>query len=139
MYCDASMDRFSKEKRSIIMAAIRSKHTKPEVLLRRALWEKGYRYRVHYGAEKIDVAFPSKKLAIFVDGCFWHGCAIHSHIPKSNREYWLPKLKRNITRDAATTERLTVQGWIVLRFWEHELRNDISSVLSRIQEAIGPN
>ncbi len=62
-----------KEKRSKIMASIRSKDTKPELMLRKALWKKNLRYRIHYGKEKIDIAFPTKKLAIFVDGCFWHG------------------------------------------------------------------
>jgi DNA mismatch endonuclease (patch repair protein) len=103
------------------MSAIRSNDTKPEMTLRRALWSKGLRFRVHYCEEKIDVAFPSKKLAIFVDGCFWHGCPVHSHVPKSNVEYWLPKLKRNMERDKAKVDRLALQGWRVMRFWEHEL------------------
>jgi DNA mismatch endonuclease (patch repair protein) len=75
------------------MSAIRSENTKPEIALRRALWARGWRYRKHYGKEKIDIAFPSKKLAIFLDGCFWHGCPLHSHLPKSHKEYWHLKLK----------------------------------------------
>ena len=120
------------------MAAIRSKNTKPELALRKALWSKGLRYRVHYGKEKIDIAFPSKKLAIFVDGCFWHGCPIHSHVPKSNKSYWLPKLKKNIERDSAKNKRLMENGWKVLHFWEHELV-DMQSVLVRIQNALDSN
>ncbi len=115
------VDRVSKQKRSKIMSAIRSKNTKPELALRRALWAEGLRYRIHFGKEKIDVAFPSKKLAIFVDGCFWHSCPLHSHIPKSNQDYWIPKLKKNIERDNAKNERLKKTGWKVKRFWEHEL------------------
>lgn len=88
------MDKISKEKRSKVMSAIRSEDTKPEMLLRKALWAKGLRYRVHYGKEKIDIAFPSIRLAVFVDGCFWHGCPQHSHLPKSNESYWHPKLKK---------------------------------------------
>ncbi len=105
------------------MAAIHSKNTAPELTLRRALWKKGYRYRVNYGNEKIDVAFPLKKIAIFVDGCFWHSCPIHSHLPKSNQEYWIPKLERNRKRDKVNTEKLEKEGWKVIRFWEHEMDN----------------
>ena len=125
------VDRISKEKRSKIMSAIRSKDTKPELTLRKALWSKGLRFRIQYGNEKIDIAFPSRKLAIFVDGCFWHGCPMHSHIPKSNREYWLPKLRKNKERDKAKGKRLRVDGWKVLRFWEHELIN-IEEVTDKI-------
>lgn len=116
------VDVISKEKRSKIMSAIRSKNTKPEILLRKALWAKGIRYRVHYGKEKIDIAFPTQKIAVFIDGCFWHGCPLHSHIPKSNVEYWIPKLQRNINRDKAIEEKLKKEGWQVIRIWEHELK-----------------
>jgi DNA mismatch endonuclease (patch repair protein) len=126
------VDRISKEKRSKIMSAIRSKNTKPEVALRKTLWARGLRYRIHYGKEKIDIALPSQKLAIFVDGCFWHGCPIHSHLPKSHKSYWHPKLKKNIERDTAKNERLEAQGWKILRFWEHEI-SDIDKVLEKIQ------
>jgi DNA mismatch endonuclease (patch repair protein) len=114
-------DKITKEKRSKIMSAIHSKNTKPELVLRKALWARGLRYRIHYGAEKIDIAFPSKKVAVFVDGCFWHRCPIHSHIPKSNEGYWLPKLKKNVERDQQKNERLMAEGWAIIRFWEHEL------------------
>lgn len=126
------VDRVSKQKRSKIMSAIRSKNTHPEIVLRKALWEKGMRFRVQYGKEKIDIAFPSKKLAVFVDGCFWHGCSIHSHIPKSNKEYWLPKLEKNIERAKAKDERLQKEGWKILHVWEHEL-NDIERILAIIE------
>jgi DNA mismatch endonuclease, patch repair protein len=105
------------------MSSIRSKDTKPEVKIRKALWVNGFRYRIHYGSFKIDIAFPAKKLAIFIDGCFWHGCPIHSHQPKSNQAYWLPKLKKNIQRDNDVTQRLKAEGWKVMRFWEHETEN----------------
>jgi DNA mismatch endonuclease (patch repair protein) len=110
------------------MSAIHSENTKPEINLRRALWKNGLRYRIHYGKEKIDIAFPAKRVAVFVDGCFWHGCPIHSHLPKSNKEYWLPKLKKNMERDKENTKRLQEDNWKVLRLWEHELMN--------IQEAV---
>jgi len=100
-------DKFSKETRSKIMRAIKSTHTKPEIVLRKALFAAGYRYRLHYGKEKIDIAFPSRKIAIFVDGCFWHMCPKHGHIPKSNKKYW----------------GLKKAGWGVIHVWEHELEN----------------
>jgi DNA mismatch endonuclease (patch repair protein) len=125
------VDKFSREKRSKIMSAIRSENTQPEINLRKALWAKGFRFRIHYCKEKIDVAFPSKKLAIFVDGCFWHGCPIHSHLPKSHENYWHPKLRRNIERDQAKNLRLEAEGWRILRFWEHEL-NDLEKIVGII-------
>ena len=126
------MDNISKEKRSKIMSAIHSKNTVPELTLRKALWAKGFRFRIHYGKEKIDVGFPTKKLAIFVDGCFWHGCPIHSHKITTNEAYWLPKLEKNKERDKQKNEKLRSQGWTVMRFWEHEL-TDIDNVVNKIQ------
>jgi DNA mismatch endonuclease (patch repair protein) len=128
-------DKFSKDKRSKIMASIHSKDTTPELLLRKALWANGLRYRKQYGPKKIDIAFPSSKVAVFVDGCFWHGCPIHSHMPKSNQTYWQPKLKKNIVRDAATNSSLTADGWIVLRIWEHELE-DLESVVKKVKDKL---
>jgi DNA mismatch endonuclease, patch repair protein len=123
------MDRISKEKRSKLMSAIRSKDTAPEIALRKALFAKGYRYRIHYGPKKIDIAFPSKRLAIFIDGCFWHVCPVHSHIPKTNQNYWVPKLERNVNRDKTVAQELIAEGWEVLRFWEHD---GIDEVLAKI-------
>jgi len=119
------------------MSAIRSENTKPEVELRKALWANGLRFRKYYGKEKIDIAFPKQKIAVFVDGCFWHGCPIHSHLPKSNRKYWIPKLKKNIERDIAKNDRLEEDGWKVLRFWEHKLINKeeiIRQIESQLKE-----
>jgi DNA mismatch endonuclease, patch repair protein len=127
------VDRISQENRSRIMKAIRSKNTLPEVILRKALFARGLRFRIHYGKEKIDIAFPSKKVAVFVDGCFWHGCPLHSHLPKSRKDYWHPKLKKNIERDRAKNKRLTDQGWKVFRFWEHKL-TDIQEVVETISQ-----
>src|SRR5512135_192216 len=109
------VDKVSKEVRSKVMSAIRSKNTKPEIMLRKALWANGFRYRIHYGDNKVDVAFLSMKVAVFVDGCFWHGCPVHSHIPKSNKGYLVPKLRKNTERDRATTKQLEAEKWIVLR------------------------
>lgn len=128
-------DKISKEKRSKVMAAIRSRDTSPEIRLRRALWARGLRYRIHYGKEKVDIAFPARRLAVFVDGCFWHGCPLHSHLPKSNEGYWHPKLARNMERDRAKEERLRAEGWRVLRVWEHEL-DRLDSLVGDIASAL---
>ena len=129
------VDKITREKRSKIMAAIHSKDTKPELSLRKALWTRGLRYRIQYGKEKIDIAFPAQKIAVFVDGCFWHGCPLHSHLPKSNEEYWVPKLKKNIERDHAKNERLEAESWKVLRFWTHELGNN-EDVVRKIESEL---
>lgn len=129
------MDKISKEKRSKIMASIHSKNTRPEIALRNALSSKQLRFETSYGKEKIDIAFPSAKLAIFVDGCFWHGCPVHSHLPTTRTEYWEPKLRKNVERDKAQNERLKNEGWLVLRFWEHEL-GDPSRTLEEIQTVL---
>ncbi len=110
--------------RSRAMSKIKSKDTSPEMALRKALWHSGIRYRVQYGKEKIDIAFLSKKVAVFVDGCFWHSCPIHGHIPKSNTGYWKPKLERNIERAKEKDARLEGSGWKVLHFWEHDIKLD---------------
>lgn len=99
--------------------------TKPEVLLRSALHLAGLRFRKDYsiltGATRVraDVVFPTLRVAIFVDGCFWHGCPRHGNVPISNSDYWGPKLARNRQRDRRNTRDLRRAGWTVLRFWEH--------------------
>ena len=85
--------------------------------------------------EKIDIAFPSKKVAVFVDGCFWHGCPLHSHVPKSNIDYWIPKLEKNKERAILKNERLKNSGWKILHFWEHEV-DDLDSILNKIKQAL---
>lgn len=127
------MDRISKHARSKVMSSIRSTDTAPELALRARLWRGGLRFRKHYGAEKIDIAFPHEKVAIFVDGCFWHGCPLHSHLPKTNEGYWHPKLAKNAARDIAATKRLEAEGWTVLRIWEHEVK-DLDAVVGRIMQ-----
>ncbi len=107
------------------MAKVRQKGTDAEIALRRELYRIGLRYRVDYVVLKkprrvADVAFPGLQIAIFVDGCFWHGCPEHATWPKSNAEFWRQKIEANRLRDADTNERLRALGWPVLRFWEHE-------------------
>jgi DNA mismatch endonuclease (patch repair protein) len=129
------MDRIAKEKRSKVMSAIHSRDTKPELMLRKALRQCGYRYRLHYGKEKVDVAFPEKKVAVFVDGCFWHSCPLHLRIPKSNKGYWLPKLRKNIQRAREKDKRLKEKGWKIIHIWEHEFEKPRVAV-KRIERLI---
>jgi DNA mismatch endonuclease (patch repair protein) len=99
--------------------------TEPEMRLRRALARKGLRFRKHVRAipelrREVDVVFRSRKVAVFVDGCFWHGCPEHPRPSKSNSEWWSAKIARNQARDRETEELLEQAGWLVLRVWEHE-------------------
>jgi DNA mismatch endonuclease (patch repair protein) len=122
------MDNLTPEQRSKTMAKIRSKDTAAELALRRALWQLGVRYRKHY--QKVpgvpDIALPGKKIAVFVDGEFWHGFQWDSRKEaiKSNRAYWIPKIERNIARDRAIEKDLQSAGWAVLRFWSREVLLD---------------
>ncbi len=129
------MDNLTKEKRSKVMSAIHSKNTVPEIILRKALWKRGLRFRVQYCSEKIDIAFPARKVAVFVDGCFWHGCPLHSHKIGTNEAYWQPKLEKNKARDKNKTAKLEAEGWTVIRIWEHELA-DLGLVVKQIEEAL---
>ena len=117
-------DVFTKTKRSQVMAAIRARGNKDTELklaaILRAARITGWR-RHQPLPGKPDFVFRSQRLAVFVDGCFWHGCPKHGHNPKSNRAYWLPKLRRNRERDAAISRQLSVAGWTVIRLWEHQL------------------
>lgn len=108
-----------------IMQGNRRRDTGPELALRRALYALGYRYRVDYRASpqlrrRVDIAFTKQKLAVFMDGCFWHSCPQHGSVPKTNMDYWIPKLARNVDLDQETDKVLRNEGWIVVRVWEHE-------------------
>ncbi|MFJ3706815.1 very short patch repair endonuclease [Streptomyces sp. NBC_01267] len=99
--------------------------TRQEKAVRKLLHASGHRYRVAWKIpdmprRSVDIAFTRAHVAVFLDGCFWHGCPEHATQPKSNAEWWKEKLAKNMARDRDTTERLTESGWTVLRFWEHE-------------------
>lgn len=120
------------------MQANRSRDTRPELALRRAVHALGLRYRVATRPvptlrRTADLVFPRQKVAVFLDGCFWHGCPEHHTKAARNSEYWQAKVRRNRERDVDTTERLTEDGWLVLRFWEHE--DPVASALV-VQRAI---
>jgi DNA mismatch endonuclease (patch repair protein) len=106
------------------MQANRSRDTAPELALRRLLHAQGYRYRVAARPltsvrRTADLVFRSALVAVFVDGCFWHSCPDHSSVPKTNTDYWAPKLLRNVERDRETDALLTAAGWLSIRVWEH--------------------
>jgi DNA mismatch endonuclease (patch repair protein) len=119
-------DVFSREKRSEVMSRIRSKGTLVEDALYRIIRESlGPRWRIDRNVVSLpgrpDVVIPALRLAIFVHGCFYHSCSKHGHVPKSNQEYWAPKLQRNVKRDSLNRARLRRLGFSVWVIWEHQL------------------
>jgi DNA mismatch endonuclease (patch repair protein) len=123
------------------MLANRRVDTVPERALRSHLHASGLRFRKDFRIKlddvsvRADVVFPAAKLALFVDGCFWHQCPEHATMPKRNSEFWAPKLRRNVERDRRVNRALTEAGWTVIRCWEHEDPTDVlPRVLSALQE-----
>lgn len=126
----------SSEAVSARMKRVRTKDTGHELAVRKLLFAIGFRYRVHYkpkslaiGRASIDIAFPRIKLAVLIDGCFWHGCPEHGTIPKANGKWWAEKLEGNRIRDERITGALKAEGWKVLRFWTHDLPGDIAEAI----------
>ena len=107
---------------SAVMKRVRTKNSKPEVLIRKVLHEMGLRYRLHRKdlPGRPDVVFGPAKVAVFVDGCFWHHCPEHGTLPKNNREWWAAKFKRTRERDREKDEQLKALGWLPVHVWEHE-------------------
>ncbi len=122
------------------MRRVKGRDTAPELKVRRILWRLGARYRLHRKdlPGKPDIVLPSRKLAIFVHGCFWHGhdCARGSRVPKANRDYWLGKVGRNRARDIETRARLEAMGWRVLVMWECSLKDE-ARLESVLKEGLG--
>jgi DNA mismatch endonuclease, patch repair protein len=122
------------------MKANRRTDTKPELALRAALHALGYRYRKDFRLDlplrrvRPDVAFTRRKVAVFVDGCFWHACPEHGSKPKSNEWYWSPKLAKNVERDRAADEALAQAGWTVIRLWEH---TPLADAVAVVVDAVG--
>lgn len=130
-------DVFSKEKRSEIMSKIRYKNTKPELRLRKHLWNRGHRYKIHAKLPgKPDIIFPSKKLVVFVDGCFWHKCPLCFKKPASNVEYWESKIAYNLEKDERINKELAETGWNIIRLWEHEVNKNIDACLGKIEKSL---
>lgn len=129
------VDQFTKEKRSEIMRSVRTQGTAPEIRLRRALWRAGLRYRTRTRIEgaKPDIAFLGKRVVVFVDGCFWHGCPQHYTKPVENAAFWSAKIEKNRARDARNNQTLQANEWKVLRFWECQVEKDLDRVVTTIR------
>ena len=130
-------DRFSKETRSRIMSRIRGKDTGPELAVRRILWRSGLRYRIHdrtvLGTP--DISNKRRRLAVFVDGCFWHGCPVCYREPKTNKDFWRCKISRNRERREVVRVALEGQGFRVVEIWEHEA-DDADIVIRSVRAAL---
>lgn len=119
----------------------RRRDTSREIAIRRQLHALGYRFRVDFRLApplrtRADIVFTRQKVAVFVDGCFWHGCPEHRTLPKNNAEWWRQKLQSNVDRDRRTDSELTTLGWTVLRIWEHEAPDDaVDQVLAQISRS----
>lgn len=123
--------------RSEQMARIGSRNTGPELRLRRALWASGARYRLHADLPgKPDIVFMRAKVAVFVDGCFWHGCPIHGTSPKTNRAYWGPKLEENRQRDERVCRELESMGWLPLRLFNHDIGDPANEAAALVRGAV---
>lgn len=135
------LDKISPASRSANMRAIRSSDTEPEMLVRRLVYHCGFRYRLHRRdlPGKPDLVFPSRKAVIFVHGCFWHmhNC-LNARPPKSNTDYWLPKLEKNQQRDRTCVAALEAQGWRVLTIWDCETK-DVERLERRIKAFLTEN
>lgn len=133
-------DDLTPEQRRRNMQAIRSKDTTIELMLRKALWAKGVRYRKNYKKliGKPDIAITKHKIAVFCDSDYWHGYDWENRNQriKSNRDYWVPKIERNMERDREVTASLQNEGWLVLRFWEWQIRKHLSECVETILQAI---
>ena len=124
------------EQTSKVMSANKSKNTKPEVMLRKALWSlkvRGYRLNYRSIPGSPDIVFIAKKVAVFVNGCFWHRCPICNYsLPKTNTEFWSNKFVRNTARDLLKNQQLEGIGWKVIVIWECEIKKDINNVVTRL-------
>lgn len=125
------------------MRAIKRRDTSLERAIRSALHSQGLRFRVDYlvalpdvRAVRVDIAFPRQRLAVMVDGCFWHGCPIHGRVPSTNPQYWPAKLARNRRRDEVVNEQLALLGWKVVRVWEHEDLDEATRSIAMALEAL---
>lgn len=133
------MDVLTKKQRSYCMSQIKGRDTSHEIQFRKLLWNNGLRgYRVHkLGIEgKPDIYFPKKRIAIFIDGCFWHKCPNCFVKPKSNMAFWEKKIGQNVQRDRKVNATLKGENIRILRFWEHEIRSDPNKALKSIMKAL---
>ena len=131
-------DTVSRQKRSEIMRKVKGADTSPEIRLRKELWRegaRGWRLRSKKLPGKPDLVFSKAGVAVFVDGCFWHGCPTCYRRPKTNRSYWDEKLKRNMKRDRRIAKELRSLGYRVIRVWEHEITRNLPQIAAKIKLA----
>ena len=141
--CDpgGKLDPFAPAERRRVMQAVGRNDTEPEIRLRRFLWSAGLRYCLDrsIAGTRPDLCFIGAKLAIFVDGCFWHGCPDHYSAPVHNSSFWNEKLRKNQARDRRDDRRLAAVGWNVLRYWECEMRQEATRVVQEVVQRVrGP-
>ncbi|NQU83164.1 MAG: very short patch repair endonuclease [Parcubacteria group bacterium] len=129
-------DTVSKKKRSEIMSSVRSKDSKIEIKFRKAIWERGFRYRKnptnYFG--KPDIVLKKHKTAIFIDSCFWHGCKKHCRLPATRKKYWIEKIERNKKRDKEVNRYYKKIDWRVIRIWEHEILKDFDKTMRKTEK-----
>ncbi|SNY95097.1 very short patch repair endonuclease [Flagellimonas pacifica] len=134
---------YTTPERSKVMGKIRGKNTKPELAFRKALWAAGYRYRIDYKKliGKPDIALNKYKTVIFIDGEFWHGHNWEERKLKikTNREFWIPKIERNIQRDQEVNLALSEMGYTVFRFWESEVKKNLDTCLQKVIKSLKRN
>lgn len=135
------MDKVSKEVRSKIMRAVHSNDTRMEEKFRKELFSRGVRFRKNVSdlPGKPDIAIKSKRVVIFLDSCFWHGCPEHLRQPKSNKNYWDKKVKLNVERDHKINSEYRIRGWKLVRIWEHEIKDNPEKCINRIIEVLATN
>lgn len=127
------VDVLTKKQRSYNMSRIKGRDTKPEIKLRQTLFSRGLRgYRLSGLFGNPDIIYTKYKVAIFVDGCFWHKCPKHYQVPATRREFWIKKINGNVERDTHVNKILTEAGWKVLRFWEHDANRNLNKCYAKI-------
>jgi DNA mismatch endonuclease (patch repair protein) len=128
------MDKFSSELRSKTMKAVHSKRTKLEDSVIKELWSRGLRFRRNVSSlpGKPDIALKKKKIVLFIDSCFWHGCPEHCRFPQTNIDYWHNKITRTQERDKRITDYYKNNNWTVIRVWEHDLKTDFDSTINKL-------
>lgn len=126
---------YTTKQRSKTMAKIKGSDSKPELMLRKALWKEHIRYRIHRKdlPGRPDLVIEKYQLAIFIDGDFWHGYEWQQRKPKTNQQFWIPKIERNMQRDRFVNHALQSLGYVVMRFWEHEIKRNLNASVNQIK------
>jgi DNA mismatch endonuclease, patch repair protein len=128
-------DNLTWEQRQRCMSAVKNRNTKLEVLFKKALWAAGFRYRLKSRLPgRPDLVFPKQKIAVFIDGCFWHGCPKHGTMPRTNTAFWKAKIGRNKKRDTVVKQELTRLKWKTFRLWQHDLKGSPEKCVKKLEK-----